>query len=110
MSSSFKIFPQQNVVPQNVVSQNCKCHLHLNPSSVVLRLLALETRVLQRATDNASAKISSRNHDNSSTVVELLFQTFVSFNFVELFLKCCSTNLRLYQSCCRTVVLDICLI
>ena len=59
----------------------------------------------------ASAKISSRNHDSSSTVselLEILFQTFVSFDVVELFFKCSSTNLGLYQSCSKIVVPDIC--
>ena len=60
----------------------------------------------------ASVKICSRNHDMYCfrTVLELLFQTFVALNIVELFFKCYSTNLVLYQNCSRTVVPDICLV
>ena len=39
--------------------------------------------------------------------LELLFQTFVSFNFIDLILNCSSTNLEFYLSCSRTVVPDI---
>ena len=67
---------------------------------------------------------------STTAVLELLFQTFVSFNVVELFLtllhserpelytilaflsatglKCCSTNLGLYQSCSGILLLELC--
>ena len=43
-------------------------------------------------------------------VLELLFQAFVSFNVVELFLKCSSTNLRSSQSCSGILVNNVSII